>query len=64
VFIRAAFQQEHRLAQIAHHLGDESMDRGNIGDDRRHLGKCRGTGKDKGYDITHCEDFSGIRIGL
>ncbi|MEY3533749.1 MAG: hypothetical protein RI979_1773, partial [Pseudomonadota bacterium] len=49
------FQQEIRLAQIAHHLRHQGMHRGNVGHHPRHLGHRRrgNTGQQKRYDITH-----------
>ncbi len=55
--IRPALQKQHRLAEIAHHLGHQRLDRRNVGDDLRHLGPGGagegGDGEQERYGITH-----------
>ena len=56
------FQQKRRLAQIAHHLRHQRMDRRHVGDHARHFGqRGGGAGQKEGYDITH---HLGLSSGL
>lgn len=70
MLVRALGEQKLRLAQIAHDQRHQRMDRGNVGDDIRHLGMgdCGGegrqqAGKGAGYGITHDLLFRGSAEG-